>query len=123
MGADEKPLLILTHGDMLSTEERIEGRLKLCKCLGISESSGVYDIVCLTEYGFLAEESDLISTYALTEAIYRALLVSDRTHSPKKTALDWLTFILAWFMCFIGAILAFLADICSKIGNANKLNL
>lgn len=123
VGADEKPLLILTHGDMLSTEERLEGRLKLCESLDISESTGVYDIVCLTEYGFLEEESDPISAYALTEAIYRALLISDRTHVPKKTPLDWLTLVLAWLLCFIGAVFAFLADVCSKLGNANKLRL
>ena len=61
MAADEIPLLILTHGDLLSTEERIDGRLKICECLDISETNGVYDIVCLTEYGFLVEESAPVS--------------------------------------------------------------
>ncbi|KAI4301466.1 hypothetical protein L6164_034744 [Bauhinia variegata] len=120
---NENPLLILTHGDMLSTEERIEGRLKLCECLGISETTGVYDIVCLTEYGFLVEESDPISAYALTEAVYRALLISDRGHLPRKTILDWVTLVLAWLFCFIGAFFACLADICSRLASGNKLKL
>ncbi|XWS76619.1 hypothetical protein CRYUN_Cryun01aG0192400 [Craigia yunnanensis] len=29
--SNENPLLILTHGDLLSTEERIDGRLKICE--------------------------------------------------------------------------------------------
>lgn len=122
--ADENPILILTHGDMLSTEERIGGRLKICECLGVSETSGVYDIVCLTEYGFLTEESDPVSAYALTEAVYRALLVSERNHLPKKNFLDWAMLIMSWLMCFLGAFFAYLADICCKLGQRdNKLKL
>ncbi|KAH7517007.1 hypothetical protein FEM48_Zijuj09G0016300 [Ziziphus jujuba var. spinosa] len=120
----ENPILILTHGDMLSTEERIEGRLKICEYLGISETSGVYDIVCLTEYGFLAEESDPVSAYALAEAVYRSLLISDRSHLPKRNFLDWTLLILSWLMYFFGVFFAFLAEICSKLGQRdNKLKL
>ncbi|PON72435.1 P-loop containing nucleoside triphosphate hydrolase [Trema orientale] len=120
----ENPILILTHGDMLSTEERIEGRTKICEWLNISETSGVYDIVCLTEYGFIAEDSDPVSAYALTEAVYRALLISDRTHPPKRSILDWTMLILSWLMCFIAAFFAFLAEICSKLANCSgKLKL
>ncbi|XWS31783.1 hypothetical protein CRYUN_Cryun23aG0105700 [Craigia yunnanensis] len=59
-----------------------------------SKTNGVYDIVCLTEYGFLVEESDPVSAYALTEAVYRALLISDRGHFPKKKFQDWALLIL-----------------------------
>lgn len=109
---------------MLSTEERIEGRTTICEWLNISEASGVYDIVCLTEYGFIAEESDPVSAYALTEAIYRALLISDRIHPPKRSFLDWTMLILSWLMCFIAAFFGFLAEICSKLANSSgKLKL
>ncbi|XVF32850.1 hypothetical protein REPUB_Repub17cG0118100 [Reevesia pubescens] len=121
--SNENPLLILTHGDLLSTEERIDGRLKICECLGISETNGVYDILCLTEYGFPVEESDPVSAYALTEAVYRALLISDRGHFPKKKFQDWALLILLWFMRFIGVCFAFLADICSKLGQKEKLRM
>ncbi|XWS46588.1 hypothetical protein CRYUN_Cryun14cG0081200 [Craigia yunnanensis] len=84
--SNENSLLILTHGDLLSTEEWIDGRLKICECSDISETNGVDDIVCLTEYGFLVEESDTVSAYALTEAVYRALLISDRGHFSKKNS-------------------------------------
>ena len=123
MAADENPLLILTHGDLLSTEERIDGRMKICECLDISETNGVYDIVCLTEYGFLVEESDPVSTYALTEAVYRALLISDRGHFPKKKFQDRALLILLWLMRFIGVCFAFLADVCSKLGQKEKLRM
>ncbi|KAH1057906.1 hypothetical protein J1N35_035971 [Gossypium stocksii] len=83
---DENPLLILTHGDLLSTEERIDGRMKICEHLKISETNGVYNILCLNEYGFPVEESDPVSAYALTEAVYRALLIPDRSHFPKVHA-------------------------------------
>ncbi|KAF5745899.1 hypothetical protein HS088_TW06G00064 [Tripterygium wilfordii] len=111
---NEKPILILTHGDMLTTEERIDGRLKICKRLDISETNGVYDIVCLTEYGFLAEESDPITAFALAEAVYRALLISDRDHFPKKNIIDWVGLVFSCLMCCMAALFAFLADLCSK---------
>lgn len=113
---DGKPILILTHGDMLSTEERIEARLKICECVGVSETSGVYDIVCLTEYGFSAEESDPVSAYALAEAVYRALLISDRIHLPKKTHQDWALLVLSWIMCFIASLFSLIAEVCFKLG-------
>ncbi|XP_021279818.1 uncharacterized protein LOC110413371 [Herrania umbratica] len=121
--SNENPLLVLTHGDLLSTEERIDGRLKICECLDISESNGVYDIVCLTEYGFLVEESDPVSAYALTEAVYRALLISDRGHFPKKKFQDWALLILLWLVRFIGVCFAILADVCSKLGQKEKLRM
>lgn len=121
MAADEDPFLILTHGDLLSTEERIEGRLKICEWLGVSETTGVYDIVCLTEYGYLAEESDPVTAYALTEAVYRGLLISDWGHFPKKNLWDWAALILSWLMCFFAVFFTFLADICSKLGQRDRL--
>lgn len=108
--------MILTHGDKLTAEERIEARMTICESLNISETSGVYDVVCLTEYGFIAEDSDPVSAYALTEAVYRALLVSDRDHPPKRNFLDWTVLVLSWIMCFIAALFACLADICAKLG-------
>lgn len=115
-GADENPILIMTHGDMLQPEERLKARLKLSEFLGISEATGVYDIVCLTEYGFLAEESDPVTAFALAEAIYRALLISDRTHVPKRNLRDWAVMVLSWLLCFFGAVFSLLAEFCSKLG-------
>ncbi|KAK3194210.1 hypothetical protein Dsin_025520 [Dipteronia sinensis] len=117
---NENPILILTHGDLLSAEERMEARLKICESLDISESNGVYDVVCLTEYGFPAEECDPITAYAVTEAVYRALLISDRGHFPKKTLQDWAVVVLSWLMCFIAALFACLADICSRLGHRDR---
>ncbi|XP_024173642.1 uncharacterized protein LOC112179456 isoform X2 [Rosa chinensis] len=86
----------------------------------VSETTGVYDIVCLTEYGFLAEESDPVSAYALTEAVYRALLISDRTHLPKKTHQDWALIVLSWIMCFIASLFSLIAEICFKLGGGGR---
>lgn len=123
LDADENPILVLTHGDLLSTNERLEGRLKICEFLGISESNGACDIVCLTESGFLADESDPVVAYTLTEAIYRALLFSDRTHNPKKSFNDWFLLCISWLMCYIAAFFAFLAYFFSRLANktGNKL--
>ncbi|KAL4379160.1 hypothetical protein GQ457_02G002360 [Hibiscus cannabinus] len=120
--SNENPLLILTHGDLLSTEERIDGRLKICECLEISGTNGVYDILCLNEYGFPVEESDPISAYALTEAIYRAVLISDRGHHPKKKFCDVALAMLLWLLRFIGFCFAFLADVFSNLGK-HKLKM
>ncbi|XP_010259401.1 PREDICTED: uncharacterized protein LOC104598850 [Nelumbo nucifera] len=121
---NENPILILTHGDKLSPEERIDGRVKICKFLGISETTGTYDIVCLTEHGFLPDEADPITAYALTEAMYRALILSDRTHPPKRSVKDWVELLVSWLMCSIAAIFALLAYFFSKLGRKdNKLKL
>ncbi|GMI69457.1 hypothetical protein HRI_000615000 [Hibiscus trionum] len=120
--SNENPLLILTHGDLLSIEERIDGRLKICECLEISETNGVYDILCLNEYGFPVEELDPISAYALTEAVYRALLISDRGHHPKKKFWDMALSMLLWLLRFIGFCFAFLADVFSNLGK-HKLKM
>ncbi|XP_068663723.1 uncharacterized protein [Aristolochia californica] len=120
---DEAPLLILTHGDLLSMEERLEGRVKICQFLGISETTGAYDIACITENGFLAEELDPVTAYSVMEAIFRALIISDRTHRPKKNYKDilllWLSVVLLAFSSFF----ACLSDCFSKLGSkgGNKL--
>ncbi|OWM80083.1 uncharacterized protein LOC116187534 [Punica granatum] len=112
----EYPILITTHGDMLLPKERLEARLKITEILGISEATGMYDIVCLTEYGFLAEESDPVTAFALAETVYRALLISDRTHVPRRSPRDWALMVISWLLCFFGAIFSLLAEFCSKLG-------
>ncbi|XP_059625624.1 uncharacterized protein LOC132268796 [Cornus florida] len=114
--SNENPILILTHGDKLSTEDRIDSRLKICEHVGVSETTGVYDIVCVTEYGFVADEFDPVTAYALTEAVYRALLISDRGQLPKRNYQDWTMLLLSWLMCSIGVFFAFLAQVFSKLG-------
>ncbi|KAL5996270.1 hypothetical protein ACLOJK_026344 [Asimina triloba] len=119
---NENPMLILTHGDELSAEERLGAREKICEFLGVSVATGAYDIVCLTEHGILAAESDPVTAYTLAEATYRALLFSDRSHAPRTTlkeeALAW----LSWAMWSIAAFFAFLACCFSKLGNAAAAN-
>ncbi|KAL3531515.1 hypothetical protein ACH5RR_010837 [Cinchona calisaya] len=114
--SNENPILILTHGDKLSTEDRIYIRLKICESIGTSESNGTYDIVCVTEYGFLPDEVDPVTAYALTEAVYRALIISDRGHLPKRKLQDSVSLVLSWFMCSIAKFFAFFAHFFSRLG-------
>ena len=107
--ADQNPIIVLTHGDKLSAVERIDARIKICQTMGISETSGVYDIVCLTECGVVAEECDPVTAYALTEAVYRALLISDMSHLPKRSFKDRAIYVFSWLLCLIGSFFAFLA--------------
>lgn len=111
---------MLTHGDLLTTEERLEGRLKICQFLGISETMGAYDIACLTETGILAEESDPVTAYSLTEAIYRALLFSDRTHPPRKSFKDYFVVCLTCLLYWVSAFFASLGAFFSMIGNRGR---
>lgn len=111
--ADQNPILVLTHGDKLNAEERLDARMKICQFLGISETSGVYDIACLTECGVVAEECDPVTAYALTEAVYRALLVSDMSHLPRKNFKDKLSYMVSWVLLLIGSFFAFLARVFS----------
>lgn len=104
-------ILILTHGDMLQPVERLNCRIKICSYIGISATTGAYDIVCLTEQGILPEESDPVTFFALTEAIYRALLQSDRTHFPKKKYTDWIQDILSRVLCSLAYFFAMLSKI------------
>lgn len=119
--SNENPILILTHGDMLSMEDRINGRLKVCEYLGASETKGAYDIACLTEHGILPEESDPVTSYALTEAVYRALLQSDRTHLPKRKIKDWILPVLSWIMDCFAAFFGMLAYFFSEWSHKNKI--
>lgn len=121
--ADDNPILILTHGDKLTTEERLLGRIAICECLGIQETTGAYDIACMTENGISPEESDPVTAFALTEAIYRALIQSDRTHLPKRRAIDWILLWMSWMMCAISAFFASLAYVFSKMARKNRLKM
>ncbi|KAB5569495.1 hypothetical protein DKX38_003288 [Salix brachista] len=77
-------------------------------------------IVCLTEHGFLAEESDPATACAVTEAVYRALLISDRRHFPQKKLQDWAAFLFSGPVCLMGVLFAFLV-ICSQLGRRGRL--
>lgn len=112
--------MILTHGDGLNGEDRINARLRICEYLGIPETSGAYDIPCLTEQGILAEESDPVTAFALTEAVYRALLQSDRTHLPKRKFKDGIVLFFSWIMWCIASFFAILANFFSKFGHQKK---
>ncbi|KAL1548151.1 hypothetical protein AAHA92_16424 [Salvia divinorum] len=117
---NENPILILTHGDILSAEDRIGARLKICEYLGIPETSGAYDVACLTEKGILVEDCDPVTAFALTEAVYRALLQSDRSHLPKRKFVDLIIMFLLWIMSCIATFFAILAHFFSKFGHHDK---
>ncbi|KAL3508144.1 hypothetical protein ACH5RR_033526 [Cinchona calisaya] len=119
--SNESPILILTHGDKLNAEDRINSRLKICEYIGISETSGAYDIACLTEQGILPDESDPVTAFALTEAVYRSLMLSDRSHLPKRRFKDWILLIVSWIMCCIASFFGFLAHLFSKFDHKHKL--
>ncbi|CAA6661979.1 unnamed protein product [Spirodela intermedia] len=119
----EKPLLVLTHGDELSVEERIEGRVKVCELLGVPEATGAYDVACLNEYGLPVEELDPATAYALAEAVYRALLVADRRHPPRHRAKERLLQALSWLMWSLAAFFAFLSFCFSKLSKPGHWKL
>ncbi|KAI3823549.1 hypothetical protein L1987_04988 [Smallanthus sonchifolius] len=116
------PILILTHGDTLQPVERLNSRIKICDYLGITVTTGVYDIVCLTEQAILPEESDPITSFALTEAIYRILLQSDRTHAPKKRFVDWIADVLSRIMCSLAYFFAMISRIFQKWGDKQTIH-
>ena len=110
------PILLLTHGDELTAEERIECHVRLCVFLGISETAGVYDVACHNEHGpILVDEMDPVMAYAVSESIYWALLVADGCHPPKHSPKDWLVLALTWAMWALSSLFAFLADFCSSL--------
>ncbi|EHA8590923.1 hypothetical protein COCNU_scaffold027584G000020 [Cocos nucifera] len=117
---NESPILVLTHGDELTAEERIETRVRVCDYLGVSETAGVYDVVCVNEHGLLVDEMDPVIAYAVAEAVYRAVLLADKGHPSKPNIKDWLILVLSWSMCTLAAFLAFLSACCSKIAKASR---
>lgn len=118
---NDAPILILTHGDQLTAEERIDTRAAVCEYLGVAEAAGVYDIPCYNEHGVLADEFDPVTAYAVAEAVYRSLVVADRSHPPKPGLKDWLLAALSWLMCALSAFFAFLSCCCSKLAKMNRL--
>ncbi|KAL9662467.1 hypothetical protein QQ045_027300 [Rhodiola kirilowii] len=121
--SNENPILVLTHGDLLPAEERITARLKICEFLGVPETLGAYDIPCLTEQGILAEEVDPVTSYALSELVYRVLMQADRSHLPKRKAVDWVMLVFSWIICCIGSLFAILAYLFAKMGKKHKLRM
>ncbi|KAG9139429.1 hypothetical protein Leryth_021589 [Lithospermum erythrorhizon] len=115
--ANENPILILTHGDLLSSEDRVTSRVKLCEYLGIPETTGAYDIPCVTEQGILPEELDPVTAFTVTETIYRALIQADRTHEPKRKITDYFVVFFHCIMWWIAAFFAMLAHFFSKFGH------
>lgn len=113
-------MLILTHGDSLNGEDRINGRLRICEYLGIAETSGAYDVACLTEQGIEAEEYDPVTAFALTEAVYRAVLQCDRTHVPKMQLKDWAVLFFSWIMWCLASFFAILANFFAQFGDHDK---
>ncbi|WOK94695.1 hypothetical protein Cni_G03400 [Canna indica] len=120
INSSEGPILVLTHGDKLSPEERVEARVKVCGYLGVSETSGVYDTSCLNEYGAAVDEMDPTTSYAVAEAVFRALVVGDRSHRPKTRIKDWPWLALCWLMSAMAAFFAFLSSCCSQLGKVNR---
>lgn len=112
-------MLILTHGDTLRWEDRINGRLQICEYLGIDEANGAYDIPCLSEQWLLDEEPDPVSAYALTEAVYRALLHSDRAHLPKWKCVEWMAFIFTWIMWCLASLFEFLSRLFRRFAHSD----
>ncbi|KAG1365275.1 hypothetical protein COCNU_12G002750 [Cocos nucifera] len=116
---NDNPILVLTHGDELTAEERINTRVRVCESLGVSETVGVYDVGCANEHGCV-DEADPVTAYAVAEAVYRALLVADRGHPPKANVKDWVILVLSWAMCALSAFFAFLSASCSKMAKASR---
>ncbi|XP_078439294.1 P-loop containing nucleoside triphosphate hydrolases superfamily protein [Wolffia australiana] len=116
----QSPIVALTHGDLLAAEDRIQARMMICKALGVSESTGAYDIACLNEYGLLVEEFDAVTAYALAEAVYRALLAADRSHRPKPRPAEWLLHAVTWFMWLLSAVFAFISDCFSSLAGRHR---
>lgn len=113
---------VMTHGEKLSTEDRINGRLKICEYLGAQETTGAYDIPCLTKQGILPEEFDPVTAFASLKRnrfIYRALIQSDRTHLPKRkpkalgSPICLMGHVLHWiFLCLVGPFLLKMGAYC-----------
>ncbi|KAL8226993.1 hypothetical protein R6Q57_016825 [Mikania cordata] len=115
------PILILTHGDMLQPMERLLSRIKICSYLGILVTTGAYDIVCPTDQCILPEESDPVSFFALTEAVYRVLLQSDRTHLPKKTIKDRIVDFLSRVVSLLAYFFAVISRILQKWSDQHRM--
>lgn len=113
-------MLVLTHGDELTAEERVEGRLRVCEALGLPPAAGAYDVACLSERGLPVDELDPVTAYSLAEAVYRALLAADRGHPPRRRAKEWALFFLSCFMWFLSALFAFLSCCCSKLAKRDQ---
>ncbi|KAK8954495.1 hypothetical protein KSP39_PZI002690 [Platanthera zijinensis] len=117
---NDGPILVLTHGDELTAEERIDTRIAVCDYLGVAETAGVYDVACSSQQGLHGDDFDGVTAYAVSEAVYRALVVADRCHPPKPGLKDWLLVALSSVMCALSAFFAFLSCCCTKVSKMNR---
>lgn len=81
--------------------------------------SSAYDIPCLTEQWILAQESDTVTAFTVTEAVYGALLQSVITRQFK----DGIVFFFSWIMWRLLPFFAILANFFSEFGHDQEKKL
>ncbi|CAL0302796.1 unnamed protein product [Lupinus luteus] len=76
---DDKPVLVFTHGDLLSLSDRARVRAYLGELLGIPPTTQVFDI---------PDCDDLVTETSIVEMLRYSLEHADRNFPPKKVVID-----------------------------------
>lgn len=99
--SDDKPVLVVTHGDLLSLSDRVRIRVYLAELLGIPPTGQIFDIpgiklcypcssdddydyiVTVTPITMSAEDNDAPTKLAISEMLTYCLERADRNLPPK----------------------------------------
>lgn len=91
---DDKPVLVVTHGDLLSLSDRVRIRVYLAELLGIPPTGQIFDI---------PEDDDAATKLAISEMLIYCLERADRNLPPKDLSVlkvpniaYWLFLIVTW---------------------------
>jgi len=87
---DDRPVIVMTHGDMLSEDDRIKARIFLGNMLGVSPVDHIFDIAGFTGRVYEDDEQRAENDYLLLDMLEYALQRADRNLPYKKTVSDFL---------------------------------
>lgn len=83
---DDRPVVVMTHGDRLSPENGILTRILIGKVFGVSPLDHIFDISCCTARSVNPGEGDPVSDLVLLNMLEFALARADRNLPYKSSA-------------------------------------
>lgn len=83
---DDMPVVVMTHGDKLSSQDRVFTRIFIGELFGVSPVDQVFDISCFTERSVHPGDVDAVNDLVLLNMLKFALERADKNLPYKATA-------------------------------------
>lgn len=83
---DDRPVVVMTHGDQLSPKDRVRTRIFIEELFGVSALDQIFDISCFSERSLNPGDVDLVNDLILLNMLDFSLERADRNLPYKLTA-------------------------------------